>query len=138
MAERESLSSITLMDLFAVAQYPDAGFRNDSQTQSLVTSRMRRRCGRTKGLFITMAAVFFVGVGCGLVGFPAAALGGLAMMFVIFIPLAFMLIYAPALDCPHCGKRMKKDWAILESGRSGEFLICPICHVYLYTHRTLR
>ena len=126
------------MDIFAVAQYPDTSFRNDSQTQLLITDRMRIRCRRSKAGFITMAVVFFTALSCGLLGFPAVMLGGMAVFVIIFVPLAFMLIYAPALACPQCGKRMKKDWATLESGRSGEFLICPICHIYLYTHRTLR
>ena len=126
------------MDLFAVAQYPDARFRNDLQAQDLVTSRMKKQCKRTRFLFITMAAVFLAGVAGGLLGLPGVALAGLALMVIVFLPLAFLLIYAPALDCPHCGKRMKRDWAILESERSGEFMICPACRVYLYTHRTLR
>ena len=126
------------MDLFAVAQYPKPDFQNDPVTQAVVTSAMRRQCKRSKTGFITMAVVFFTALGCGLLGLPLVMVGGLGVMAVIFFPLAFMLVYAPARNCPRCGTRMKKDWAILESGRSGEFLICPTCHVYLYTHRTLR
>ena len=85
-----------------------------------------------------MAVVFFAAIACGFLGLPLVMVGGLGVMAVIFFPLAFMLIYAPARDCPHCGRRMKKDWAVLDSGRSGEFLICLTCHIYLYTHRTLR
>jgi len=126
------------MDLFVAAEYPKPGFHNDPATQAIITSAMKRQCKRSKIGFITMAVVFFTAIGCGLLGLPLVMVGGLGVMAAIFLPLAFMLIYAPTRDCPHCGKRMKKDWAILESGRSGEFLICPTCHIYLYTHRTLR
>jgi hypothetical protein len=126
------------MDLFEVAPYPDKAFQNDLPTQALITSRMKRQCRLLKAGFITMATVFFAAIGCGLFGWPMVMLGGLAVMGVIFVPFAFVLIYAPAIDCPHCGSRMKKDWAILGNGRSGEFMICTTCHSYLYTHRTLR
>ena len=126
------------MDLFAVAPYPKPDFQNDPETQAVITSAMKQQCRRSRFGFISMAVVFFTGLGCGLLGFPLVTLGGLVVMATIFFPVAFMLIYAPARDCPHCGKRMKKDWAGLESGRTGEFLICPTCHIYLYTHRTQR
>lgn len=126
------------MDLFAVAPYPKPDFQNDSEAQAVITLAMRRQCKRCKIGFITLAVVFFTSLVFGLLGLPLVMVGGLGVMAVIFLPVAFMLIFAPARDCPRCGLRMKKDWAILESGRSGEFLICPTCHIYLYTHRTLR
>ena len=89
-------------------------------------------------MFITWVAVFFTSVVFGLIGLSVVAVAGLAVLFVLFMPLAFFIIYDPALHCPHCGRRLKKDWAILESGRSGKFLICQACRIYVYTHRTLR
>jgi len=138
MAEFGSLGHFARMDLFAVAPYPKSDFQNDPKTQAVITSAMRRQCKRSKILFITMAVVFFTAIGCGLLGFPLVTIVGLGVMALIFFPFAFMLLYAPTRACPRCGTRMKKDWVILESGRSGEFLICPTCHIYLYTHRTLR
>lgn len=129
---------MTRMDLYTVAPYPKSDFRNEPAAQAVITSAMRRRCGRSKVGFISMAAVFFLALGCGLFGFPRVMVGGLGVMALIFFPLAFMLVHAPAPNCPQCGKRMNKDWAALESGRSGEFVICPTCRIYLYTHRTLR
>lgn len=126
------------MDLYAVAPYPNAEFRNEVEAQQTVTSSMKIKERRLKRLFITWVVVFFASVLFGLLGLLAVTLAGMALLFVLFLPLVFLLLYAPALDCPHCGGRMRKDWAVLESGRSGEFLICRACHIYLFTHRTLR
>jgi len=126
------------MDIYAVARYPHAEFRNEPEAQQTVTSRRKVTDKRLKRLFISWVAVFFAALLFGLFGLPSVTLAGLAVLFLLFLPLAFLLLYAPAPDCPQCGRRMKKDWAVLESGRSGEFSICRECHIYLFTHRTLR
>ena len=69
---------------------------------------------------------------------PAIFLTGMGLLFVLFIALAYFGSYDPEIDCACCGRRLKKDWVRFESVRSGKFLICPVCHIYVYTHRTLR
>ena len=126
------------MDLYAVANYPKAEFHNEVELQRAVTSRRKTIDRRLVWGFGSWVAIFFTAILFGFLGLPAVTLTGLVLLFILFLPLAFTLIYDPALDCPHCGKRLKKDWAILPSERSGKFLICPSCHIYVYTHRTLR
>lgn len=126
------------MDLYAIAPYPKADFRNEPETQHAVTCRMKAKESRIRWLFITWVVLFFASGLFGVLGLPSVTLGGMALLLLVFLPLAFLLLYAPAPDCPHCGRRMKKDWAALESGRSGEFAICSTCHIYVFTHRTLR
>jgi fatty acid desaturase len=106
--------------------------------QSAVTSRRKTIDRRVKCMFIAWVAVFFASVGLGIFGLPSLTVAGLAVLVVLFLPMACLIIYDPTLDCPHCQKRFKNDWEILESGRSGRFMICPECHIYVYTHRTLR
>lgn len=127
------------VDPYAVAKYPDATFQNDAEAQRLVTASMKRKEGHIKVLFFSMLAVFVASMLFGILGVPIAIVVGIGLMFVLLVPADFLLIYAPGLDCPHCSKKMKKGWAIIdENGRSGEFLICPTCRIYLYTHRTMR
>jgi hypothetical protein len=126
------------MDLYALAKYPDDSFQNATQAQGLVTSRMRTKTKWVRRLWWFMLAALLAALACALLGEQIAIVGGIALMFVFLIPAAFLLVYAPAIACPNCGRRMKKDWAIIESGRSGEFMVCPPCRLYLYTHRTLR
>lgn len=126
------------MDLYAIAPYPKADFRNEPEAQQSVTSRMKAKERRIKRLFITWVLTFSTSLLFGVFGLPLITLGGMALLFLVLIPLACLLLHAPAPDCPHCRQRMKKDWADLESGRSGEFAICPKCRIYLFTHRTLR
>jgi len=133
-----SLGHCERMDLYAIAPYPKPDFRNDPDTQREVTLRMKAKERRMMRLFITFALLFFASVLFGVLGLPAVTLGGMGLSLLVFVPLMYLVVYAPAPDCPHCGRRMKKDWADLESGRSGEFAICPTCHVYVFTHRTLR
>ena len=126
------------MDLYAVAEYPDRSFQNATETQLAVTARMKKKEKRVKIMWGSMVAGFVACLICGLLGLPLAIVIGIGLMFALFVPTAFLLLFAPSLDCPQCHRRMKKDWAIIESDRSGEFLICPACRIYVYTHRTLR
>lgn len=126
------------MDLYATAAYPKADFRNHPKAQQAVTLRMKAKERRMMRLFITWVVIFFASLLFGVLGLPSVTLGGMALLFLLFLAIAFLLLYAPAPDCPHCGRRMKKDWAVVESGRSGEFAVCPTCHIYLFTHRTVR
>ena len=126
------------MDPYAVAPYPKADFHTEPRAQDVVTAQMKAKSGRIARLGIIWAVVFFASLAFGILGLPSATLVGLGLLFVLFLPLAFLLLHASAPNCPQCGKRMKKDWAVLASGRSGEFAICPTCRIYLYTHRTLR
>lgn len=89
-------------------------------------------------LFITFALLFSTSVIFGILGLLAVALGAMGLLLLIFASLMYLVVYAPVPDCPHCGRRMKKDWAALEGGRSGEFAICSTCQIYVFTHRTLR
>ena len=126
------------MDLYAIAPYPKEDFRNEPETQREVTSRMKHKERWMIRLSIIWVALFFASVIFGVLGFPAVTLGGMALLLIVFLPLLFLVLYAPAPVCPHCSRRMKKDWADLESGRSGELGICPTCHIYVFTHRSLR
>jgi hypothetical protein len=126
------------MDPYRTAAYPNTGFRNEPTAQRVMTLRRKAKERQSRGLLIAWVAVFFASLLFGVLGWPSVTLAGIALLFLLFLPLAFLLLYVPAPDCPQCGRRMKKDWALLENGRSGEFVICSACHIYLFTHRTLR
>jgi hypothetical protein len=99
---------------------------------------MRTKTKWVKRLWWFMLAAFLAALACAILGEPMAIVVGVALMFVLLVPAAYLLVYTPAIACPNCGRRMKKDWATIESGRAGEFMVCPACRLYLYTHRTLR
>lgn len=127
-------------DLYAVAKYPKAGFRNEAESQRIITSRMKTKDKRILQFFFSWVAIFFGSLLFGLLGLPAVLLAGMALLFFMTLLLSFLLLYAPAPTCPQCGMRMKRDWArcSLDRRRAAEFMICSDCHLYLYTHRTQR
>jgi hypothetical protein len=126
------------IDLYAVESYPEADFQNEPETQRLVTFHRKTIDRRLVAGFFIWVALLFASLLLGVVGEPAISFAGVGLLSVLFIPLVFLGAHDAALDCARCGRRLKKDWAKLASGRSGKFLICPVCHTYVYTHRTLR
>jgi hypothetical protein len=110
-------------DLYTIAPYPKPGFRNEPVGQDAVTSRIKIRTRRVARLFIAWVGVFFVSVIFGVLGLPSVTVAGMALLFLLFLPMTFLLLNAPPPDCPQCGKRMKRDWGVLENARSGEFAI---------------
>ncbi len=126
------------MDPYAIAEYPDSSFHNAVEAQAVITSRMKITAKLVKVLWLSMFVTFLASLLCGVLAVPVAVPAGIGLMFILFIPTGILLLYAPAANCPQCGKRMRKDWAVIQSGRSAGFMICPACRIYLYTHRTLR
>jgi hypothetical protein len=126
------------MDPYAIAEYPDGRFHNEREAQRVLTLRRKRKDRCVMRLFLTMMAVFLASLICGILGLPIMIVAGIGLMFILLPPAAFLLIKAPAFDCPSCSKKMRTDWAILEDGRLHEFLLCFACRIYLYAHRTSR
>ena len=128
----------TRVDLYAVVSYPKADFQNEPKTQRAVTLRRKTIDTRLMLGFFAGGAAFFACVLLLVISEPAIFLAGMGLLFVLFIVLALFGNYDPALDCARCGGPLKKDWVRFQSGRSGKFLICPVCQTYVYTHRTMR
>jgi len=131
-----SSASMKHMDLYALDRYPKAGFHNDAETQRKATLHYKTKGKRTFLLFHSIVAGFFFSALFGFAGWPVLMLAGMGLVFVMFILLMILLLHNPALDCPHCGKRMKKDWAARPGGMCSEFMICSTCQIYVYAHRT--
>src|SRR5215212_67172 len=104
-------------DLYAIATYPDAGFRNDAQTQEGVTTRSRQNGRRLVGLFLSWTAVFFVTLLLAILGLPSVIFVGFPVLFVLLVPSLFMTLYLPVIVCSQCGHKMKNDWRTLRNGR---------------------
>ncbi|MCX6908375.1 MAG: DUF3592 domain-containing protein, partial [Verrucomicrobia bacterium] len=131
-----SLRSMKHMDLYALDRYPKAGFHNDAETQAKVTLHYKTKSKRVFRLFHSWVAGFFFFILLGIAGWPLLMLAGMGLLFVMLISLLILASYNPAPDCPHCGKRMKKDWANRPGGMCSEFMICSACQIYVCTHRT--
>jgi hypothetical protein len=125
-------------DFYAVPSYPKPDFQNEPDMQRVVTLRRKTRdTGLLLG-FIVWFAVFFGTLLLAIIADPIFSLAGLGLLLVLFVLLAFFGGHDPALDCPRCGKQLENDFALLESEEHGVFMICPVCQIYVYTHRTFR
>jgi hypothetical protein len=124
------------MDLYEVAEYPDGSFVADAEAQRGFTLRMKGKDRRVMIIVLCMLAVFLVSGLFGILGLPIVIVAGIGLMFILLVPFAFLVLYRPTPDCPRCGDRMKKDWAMLKDDTLGEFAICPMCRIYIYMHRT--
>lgn len=123
-------------DLYAIARYPKAGFHNDAETQAKVTLHCKTKDKRLFRLFHSIFGGFFFFVLLAIAGWPLLMVAGMGLLFVMLISMLILAVYNPAPDCPHCGKRMKKDWANRPGGMCSEFMICSACQIYVCTHRT--
>jgi hypothetical protein len=126
------------MEIYKVWAYPDRTFKNDSIVQLQVTDRMKSTERCVIWLFGGMGVDFVAMVAFAILGFPMLAVIGIGMMFLLLFPAAVLLLWQPMQECPQCQQRMKREWAPIRNGRSGEFLLCPGCRVFLFTHRTSR
>jgi hypothetical protein len=131
-----SLRSMKHVDLYALDRYPKAGFHNDAETQAKVTLHCKTKDKRIFRLFHSIFGGFFFFVLLGIAGWPLLMVAGMGLLFVMLTSMLILAAYNPAPDCPHCGKRMKKDWANRPGGMCSEFMICSTCQIYVCTHRT--
>jgi|GEM_PF-1661826 len=125
--------------IYHVFPYPKSGYTNDAALQTHLTERSMRSDRVLKRMLLSFAAIFFLGLVGGVLGFAWLAL--IVIPVGALLPLAGLYyLRSPTCNCPKCNQRMKKDWNVIDvdSARYGEFLVCDACRSFVYTHRASR
>jgi len=126
------------MRICKIEAYPDATFSTDARAQDQLTDRMKRTDRWAMWLFWGMLAIFVASIVVGFLGYLKITVVGIALMGALVVFAAVILLWLPSLNCPACGRKMRRDWKIMKGGRAGEFLVCATCKIALYTHRSMR
>ncbi|HUW57371.1 MAG TPA: hypothetical protein VMZ92_12110 [Planctomycetota bacterium] len=124
---------------YVTQPYHDLSYACDETRQEVMKARAKRKDRRLMTAFIVMVVSFAVMVLSGLLQFVIGlALGAMVFIGVFAYGVIQLLTFRPRLCCAHCGRTMEVAWGPVRDERSGEYLICPACHTYVFTYRTLR
>jgi hypothetical protein len=126
-------------DLYQDHVFPKEGYKKDEALQSRLTSRSKIIDRNMKRLFVGFVFVFLSSIALVMWVHPLFVLGSIAAGAAL--PLACLIFLRPPKTlCPGCGKKMMKEYEIIDAdaARYGEFLVCRNCRLYACTHRASR